>query len=206
MDNNILGERIRELREQAGMSQLELANKLGISRTAIARYEGGVASPSRRLKVLADALDVSVDYLLNGAGEYEVSSHPTGIGKRIQLLRTLANMDKRTLAVRCGVNTRAVTAWEEERSAPSLTAVAIMADVLKASTDYILGRAKSSDATPAISRLVTDMVEQVCTKDPAFADKLRDFVLIDKIKLDPVEMEFFKSYLLTILRLKGLTY
>lgn len=201
---NALGGRIRELREQAGMSQLELANKLGISRTAIARYEGGVSSPSRRLKELADALDVSTDYLLGSEDEFVAPYRQTGLGKRIKFLRDRAGMDKRTLAVRCGVATRAVSSWEDEISAPSLTAVTKMAEIFNVSTDYILGRVHVIDEVPEGSQLVTHIVNQLYEDDPALLDKLKGCnIYLKDFDLNPTEKAFLKSNLEIILRAKG---
>lgn len=54
------------LRKQKGLTQMELAEKLNVSRQAISRWEVGAAVPSTdNLKVLGDLYGVSVDYLLN---------------------------------------------------------------------------------------------------------------------------------------------
>lgn len=54
------------LRKQKGLTQMELAEKLNVSRQAISRWEVGAAVPSTdNLKFLGDLYDVPVDYLLN---------------------------------------------------------------------------------------------------------------------------------------------
>ena len=54
------------LRKQKGLTQMELAEKLNVSRQAISRWEVGAAVPSTdNLKVLGDLYEVPVDYLLN---------------------------------------------------------------------------------------------------------------------------------------------
>lgn len=54
------------LRKQKGLTQMELAEKLNVSRQAISRWEVGTAVPSTdNLKVLGDLYEVPVDYLLN---------------------------------------------------------------------------------------------------------------------------------------------
>jgi transcriptional regulator with XRE-family HTH domain len=58
-------ERIKELREERGMTQKELAEALGIDRTAIAKYESGASgAKSEMLEKLATFFGVSTDYLL----------------------------------------------------------------------------------------------------------------------------------------------
>ena len=57
--------RLKELREQRGISQTELANFLGVVRSTICQYEKGNRMPdSNILGKLADYFNVSVDYLL----------------------------------------------------------------------------------------------------------------------------------------------
>ena len=54
------------LRKQKGLTQMELAEKLNVSRQAISRWEVGAAVPSTdNLNVLGDLYGVSVDYLLD---------------------------------------------------------------------------------------------------------------------------------------------
>jgi repressor LexA len=58
MDAMTIGERIKYYRELAGMTQLELAKKAGVSYQAISKYENGVVTniPTKRLQLIADAL------------------------------------------------------------------------------------------------------------------------------------------------------
>lgn len=68
--------RLKELREAKGLSQTQLANELGISQQAYARYEKGDRKPKiSTLIKLADYFDVSVDYLI---GHEKTSNHGTG--------------------------------------------------------------------------------------------------------------------------------
>lgn len=69
----MLGARIAALRRKAGWSQAELAQKLGISPSAVGMYEQGRREPAAQLLVaLSKEFQVSTDYLLTGqpvAGE-----------------------------------------------------------------------------------------------------------------------------------------
>ena len=63
------------LRKQKGITQMEVAEKLNVSRQAISRWEVGSAVPTTdNLKVLSELYGVSIDYLLNDAAE-NVSKH-----------------------------------------------------------------------------------------------------------------------------------
>lgn len=60
-----LGNRLADLRKQHGYSQEELADKLGVSRQAISKWERGEASPDTdNLIELAKIYDISLDELL----------------------------------------------------------------------------------------------------------------------------------------------
>lgn len=64
-----LGEKIKEARKQCGLTQEQLAEKMLLSRSAIAKWESDKGLPDvENLKTLARLLNVSVDYLL-GNGE-----------------------------------------------------------------------------------------------------------------------------------------
>ena len=64
------GQRVTEARERAGLTQQQLAEKLGTSQRAIARWErDSIALRPDQLFVLADALSVSLDYLIGRSQE-----------------------------------------------------------------------------------------------------------------------------------------
>lgn len=61
-----LEEKLTVLRKESGYTQLDLAEKVRVSRQAISKWETGRALPSaENLKYLSELFGVSVDYLLN---------------------------------------------------------------------------------------------------------------------------------------------
>lgn len=61
----ILPERLRELREQNGLSMLALAEKIGVSDAAICKWENATNEPKASyIALLAEFFEVSTDYLL----------------------------------------------------------------------------------------------------------------------------------------------
>ena len=61
-----LGEKIKEARKQCGLSQEQLAEKMAVSRSAVAKWEANNGLPDvDNLKALAQLLNVSIDYLLD---------------------------------------------------------------------------------------------------------------------------------------------
>ncbi len=60
-----LGTRLRSLRDEAGISQDELAEKLEVHQTAVSAWERGTAIPTpAALLRLAEFHEVTVDHLL----------------------------------------------------------------------------------------------------------------------------------------------
>jgi len=87
-------QRLSEVRKKRGLSQEEVAKKLGTQAPAIGRYERGVAKPTIDVASrLANILGVSLDYLVgNTDSELDVETI-----KRIQDIDKLPDDDKKTV-------------------------------------------------------------------------------------------------------------
>ena len=72
-----LKEKLTQLRKNKGLSQLELAEMMGVSRQAVSRWENGLSVPSTdKLKQLSDLYSVSLDSLLSNSEETATSQNP----------------------------------------------------------------------------------------------------------------------------------
>ncbi len=61
-----IGEKLKEARKNAGLTQEQLADKLMVSRAAVAKWETDKGIPDiENLKAIAAYLDVSIDYLVD---------------------------------------------------------------------------------------------------------------------------------------------
>lgn len=68
----ILADKIIELRKKSGMTQDELAEKLGVSRQSVSKWEGAQSTPDlARILKLAEIFSVSTDVLLKDELELE---------------------------------------------------------------------------------------------------------------------------------------
>ena len=64
-----LSEKIQACRKRAGLSQEQLAERLGVSRQAVSKWETGEAAPELgKFAALCSELNVSADWLLSDAG------------------------------------------------------------------------------------------------------------------------------------------
>lgn len=97
--NDAMAKRIRRLREEAGLSQGDLAKVLGVSRIAVTKYENGGSRPVRRLEKIAAILGTTTDYLLTGKdnnGEpFPVALEEVLMPDELKLLRTYRQLDER---------------------------------------------------------------------------------------------------------------
>ena len=78
----MLNQQIRTLRSVRGMSQVELARRLGVTKQSVSNWENDNIQPSiEMLKKLANIFSVSTDYLLGLEKEefIDVSGLPPGV-------------------------------------------------------------------------------------------------------------------------------
>lgn len=76
-------ERLREKRQEAGLTQAELAKKISVTDRTIQNYELGTRKP-QTMKIVSDlavALGTTPDYLLGTAETYVVEAREKGGGK-----------------------------------------------------------------------------------------------------------------------------
>lgn len=88
---------LKSLREQHGLSQQEVADKLEIDRTTYVKYESGSSKPVRKLSELAALFGVTTDYLLgNDVDPNKLSNYlgPVVENKKIPIIGS----------VKCGPN------------------------------------------------------------------------------------------------------
>ena len=70
----MLSEKIYTLRRKNGLSQEQLAEKIGVSRQAISKWEGGLSIPElEKLRALSDFFHISIDELTS---EQETEASP----------------------------------------------------------------------------------------------------------------------------------
>lgn len=74
MDNEVIKERLKKLREDEGIYQKDLADKLHITRATIASYETGKSLPSLDVVLkYANFFDCSTDYILGRTNERDLA-------------------------------------------------------------------------------------------------------------------------------------
>ena len=88
----MIGDRIKQLRTDAKMTQPELAAKLEVTRSAIATYENNTRQPSFHILVrIAEIFHVSTDYLLLGNRDDSLDVSGLTIDQKAILINLIKN-------------------------------------------------------------------------------------------------------------------
>ena len=90
----MIGKRIKELREKRGLSQTDLAIKIGESKQTLYKYENDIITniPSDKVVLIADVLNCSPGYLM---GWEDIDGNKTPHG---QLLDAYSNKERQEKA------------------------------------------------------------------------------------------------------------
>ncbi len=82
---NKLGIKIAEKRKTLGMTQMEFAEKMHVTRQTVSRWEAGTAMPDiDKIGEIADILGVSCDYLLKDEAAENSAPQTRGVGKLLK--------------------------------------------------------------------------------------------------------------------------
>lgn len=85
-----IGDRIQRLRKAKGISQEELADKIGVSRQAVSKWESEQSIPDiDRVIIISEYFDVTTDYLLKGI-ENETNTDQPGVDANVFVLGATA--------------------------------------------------------------------------------------------------------------------
>ena len=105
------GERLRQRREELGISRIELAERLGVSRSAVGNYELGLSSPKEEVLLrLFRELQVEPNYLFqDSVSSRETASSPEE-RRLVERYRTLSRLGRQTVHTVVG----ALCAYQEE--------------------------------------------------------------------------------------------
>lgn len=97
-----IADRIQSLRKAKGMSQEELADKVGVSRQAVSKWESEQATPDLdKVVIMSDIFEVTTDYLLKGIEPVKSDDH-----------KTMADViDQKVLTEKNGKRAKAALKW-----------------------------------------------------------------------------------------------
>lgn len=151
-DDKTFIERLKELREQSGLTQKQVAEHLDITQSAYAQWETGKLNPKKEtIQKFADLFNVSYDYLWHGTSELQTTSViiETNSGtfpERLRQLRTEADLTQQQLADIVGTTQQNIAFWETGRQRPKQPSLIKLANYFNVSIDYLLvGKAQAEE-------------------------------------------------------------
>lgn len=108
MKKKTLGQMIAELRKEKGMTQLELANQLGITDKAVSKWERDLSCPDiSSLPALAEILGVTVD---------ELMQTKTEAASKTKSINEIADIVLKAVALAMGIAVAALSTLDQLNS------------------------------------------------------------------------------------------
>ena len=139
MRNNKFKFNIKEARFNAGFTQTELANALGVTQSTVTYWENGTNVPtSENIAKIAEIFGCRIDELYDDEGDTAVGYGFSGFFKA---LRLQAGKSVEETADALGVSKGAVVAWEKGESVPAKKFMGNIADVLDCKEADLLRKA-----------------------------------------------------------------
>ena len=120
-----MGDQIRAMRQIRGLTQKELAEKLGISAVGVAQWENGLRCPKiETLKRIADALEMPVGSFLPSMGIAE------NFGSRVREARKKQQLSMAQLGLKMGISGSLVGRYERNEENPKPDTIRRFSDAL----------------------------------------------------------------------------
>lgn len=108
-----IADRIQSLRKTKGISQEELADKVGVSRQAVSKWESGQSAPDlEKIIILSECFGVTTDYILKGI---EPATEPKNHNFNASQILYITSTAFLAIGLMC-----AFGGWYEEQSAESI--------------------------------------------------------------------------------------
>lgn len=137
--------RLRQLRQEKGISQQELADEIGLSKSSINMYERGEREPGiDTIKQISVIFNVDVDYLLGKTDTKQITTKikykvSKSIGKNIQVLREKRDMSTQRFAELLKVKESVVLEIESGKRTLDKEMLFRICDILSTTPDFLDG-------------------------------------------------------------------
>jgi transcriptional regulator with XRE-family HTH domain len=148
----LFGAKLRYLRESSHLTQVQLAERLGILQSHISHLEAGRKNPLINLVVAVSMIfNVTTDYLLIDSAAVETVTpvleddvpilpvYPSSLGQKVRDLRIQRHLQQREIADELQLQTQAfISLLETGRKHPSTDLVVGIAAFFGVTTDFLL--------------------------------------------------------------------
>lgn len=153
----MLGSKIKKLRKEKGLTQIEFGNQLGVVKQTVSSWENGVSSPNNETLIkIASIFDVSIDELLGLDKNTSSDSHIIycqDIANRIRKLSQKKNIDPIKSKIKTNILNGTTT--NDERF---LQDIYLLSDYFGVSDAYMITGEEDADITlnPNLSKGLPD--------------------------------------------------
>ena len=104
-----LGDHLRKRRLDLGLSQVQLAAKVGVGRTTVIKWETNQAQPKLR----------SIPAIVEFLGYDPLETQPVSLAQALVATRRKLGLSQRKLALLLGVGAKTLRSWERGELRPS---------------------------------------------------------------------------------------
>lgn len=161
--------RLKSCRESQGFSQIEFAQKLGVSNTVLSRYESGDREPNFEMLIkIAKTLNVSIDHLICGEPFEQYSTFENNL----KSLRKSKDLTQKQLAEKINVTHVSISGYESGNRTPDLDTLKVIADYFDVSIDYLLGRHSKFNKLNMSNSKLTDFYDEMLQAEDELIDKI----------------------------------
>lgn len=149
MDKNltVIEIRIKFLRDLKGLSQMKLAEKLGVSRSVINSWENGYANISlRKLVKLSYFFKVPIDYILGLINEFNKNDYEFKeeldlkcLGRNIRIIRIIEGLNQKEFALKIKTKPSCISYYECGKMSISTADLKDICNTFGFSADWCIG-------------------------------------------------------------------
>lgn len=182
-------ERLKELRKEKGLNQIEIANYFGTSQPAYQAWESGRRTPAQKsLEKLAKFFNVSVSYLLGETSirnfselttpneQSHAPSEPT-IGERLKSARKEAGLSQEEVAEHFNITQQAYQVWESGKRNPKKETLQKLADYFNVSYAYLAGVESPLESAEILFKNKVKELELTPEQEEQFKSSIYNFIL-----------------------------
>lgn len=148
-----LGEKIKQLRRRAGLSQEELGNAIGVSRQAVSKWEMDEQQPkAKTLRALSCYFDVEINYFLGEMASTDAMKRPAEqtLGDRLYAIRKKAGLSQTELAEELQVRRQLVSKWERNALKPKGDVLREICAYFQVDESYFYGSPEEEVCAPKL--------------------------------------------------------
>ncbi len=168
----LVGSRLRRLREERGLSLNELSRKSGVSAAHLSEVERSLSTPSlKTLEKLAQVINVPTSQL------FPINEEET-LGQKVRRLRETMGLTQKDLGDMIGITDSMITQIETDRTQPSIKVLNNLGKSLGVNTSYFLMGSMDED-------LYLDYYNNTTLKDALKRYEIRQVVDLIAAWTDP---------------------